>query len=53
MRGVEVRLQSSPDSEAGLDAKILQVRSPSLMSGYLEEDGIDRSPRRNRLVRDG
>ncbi len=44
MRGIEVRLQSSPDSEARLDAKILQVRSPSLMSGYLEEDGIDRSP---------
>jgi acyl-CoA synthetase (AMP-forming)/AMP-acid ligase II len=41
MRGVEVRLQAS---EAGLDAKILQVRSSSLMSGYLDENGIDRSP---------
>jgi long-chain acyl-CoA synthetase len=44
MKGVEVRLQSSPDSQSGLDAKILQVRSPSLMSGYLEGPSVNRSP---------
>jgi long-chain acyl-CoA synthetase len=43
MKGVEVRLQSSPDSNSGLDAKILQVRSSSLMSGYLEEQSVNRS----------
>jgi acyl-coenzyme A synthetase/AMP-(fatty) acid ligase len=47
MNGVEVRLQSSPDSNSGVTAKILQVRSSSLMSGYLEERGVNRSPLAN------
>ena len=42
MNGVEVRLQSSLDSSSGLDANVLQVRSASLMAGYLEERGVNR-----------
>jgi acyl-CoA synthetase (AMP-forming)/AMP-acid ligase II len=42
MRGVEVDLLESSDMDVGSDARMLRVRSPSMMAGYLEEWGLNR-----------
>ena len=42
MKGVEVDLRSSSSEDSSADAKILRVRSSSMMAGYLEKEGISR-----------
>jgi len=43
MAGVEVDLRPSSSDDFG-SAKILRVRSASMMTGYLEKDGVNRKP---------
>lgn len=40
MEGVEVDLQRTSDAGLGTEMGVLRVRSPSMMAGYLEENGI-------------